>query len=46
MNDIGVLRLPDAIDYGWGARAALPRTVSRARLAGLCNGRPVPGVDR
>ena len=29
MNDIGVLRLPDAIDYGWGARAALPRTVSR-----------------
>lgn len=29
MNDIGVIRLPDAIEYGWGARAALPRTVRR-----------------
>ncbi|GAA2077886.1 iron-containing alcohol dehydrogenase [Pseudolysinimonas kribbensis] len=28
MSDIGVLRLPRTIEFGWGARAALPRIVS------------------
>ncbi|HEY1700586.1 MAG TPA: iron-containing alcohol dehydrogenase [Trebonia sp.] len=29
MSEIGVVRLPDAVEYGWGARAALGRTVRR-----------------
>jgi alcohol dehydrogenase len=28
MSDIGVLRLPRTIEFGWGSRAALPRIVS------------------
>jgi alcohol dehydrogenase len=29
MSEIGVVRLPDTVEYGWGARAALGRTVRR-----------------